>query len=110
MKVVHTHQDAAAQWLASFCRERQNSTVEWAFPAFFGGKFLLANVRRDVSHLRDDSPPHRTACQCRPLLDGQRRIGPAAGGSQLRELSRGAAGDAADEFCRSRTATAGRAA
>jgi hypothetical protein len=27
--------------LASFCRERQNSTVEWAFPALFGDKFYL---------------------------------------------------------------------
>ena len=27
--------------LASFCRERQNSTAESAFPALFGGKFCL---------------------------------------------------------------------
>jgi hypothetical protein len=27
--------------LASFCRERQNSTAESGFPAFFGGKFCL---------------------------------------------------------------------
>ena len=39
----------------------------------FRRQVLLAKVRRDVSHLRDDSPPHRTACQWRPLLDGQRR-------------------------------------
>jgi hypothetical protein len=32
--------------------------VEWAFPRFFVGKFLLAKSRRDVSHLRDDSSPH----------------------------------------------------
>src|SRR5580704_7665143 len=85
--------------------------VRWNghFRRFFAGKFLLARSRRDVSHLRDDSPPHWTACQCHPLLDGQRNW-PAAGGSRLAELSRGAAGDAADELCRSRTAAAGRAA
>jgi autotransporter passenger strand-loop-strand repeat protein len=27
--------------VASFCRERQNSTAESAFPAFLGGKFCL---------------------------------------------------------------------
>jgi hypothetical protein len=37
---------------------------------------LLASVRRDISHLRDDSPTHWTACQCHPLLDGQRNLPP----------------------------------
>ena len=75
----------------------------------FSGQVLLASKKRDVSHLRDDSL-HRTACLCRPLLDGQRSVRPAAGVFQLAELSRGAAGNAADELCGSRTAAAGRAA
>jgi hypothetical protein len=58
----------------------------------------------------DDSPPRRTACRCRPLLDGQRSGWPSAGGSRLAELSRGAGDGAADELCGSRTAAAGRAA
>jgi hypothetical protein len=76
----------------------------------FRRQVLLANGRRNVSHLRDDSPPHRTVCRCRPLPDGQRRGWPWPGGSRLVELSRGAASGAADELCRSRTAAAGRAA
>jgi hypothetical protein len=31
----------------------------------------------------DDSPPRRTACRCRPLLDGQRSGWASAGGSRL---------------------------
>jgi tripartite-type tricarboxylate transporter receptor subunit TctC len=27
--------------IASFCREGQNTSAEWAFPALFGGKFYL---------------------------------------------------------------------
>ncbi len=76
----------------------------------FRRQVLLANGRRDVSHLRDNSPPHRTVCRCRPLPDGQRRGWAWPGGSRLAELSRGAAAGAADELCRSRTAAAGRAA
>src|SRR5262245_6247576 len=74
----------------------------------FSSANLLANVRRDVSHLRDDSPPHRTACR-RPL-DWERSGSPAVGISAFAELNRGAASGAADELCRSRTAAAGRAA
>src|SRR5271157_1381477 len=75
----------------------------------FRQQVLLASGRRDVSHLRDDSPPHRRVCRYRGLV-GERSGSPAAGGSRLGELSRGAAGGAADELCRSRTAAAGRAA
>jgi hypothetical protein len=52
----------------------------------------------DAFHFRHDSPPHRTACQCRPLLDVQWSGWRAVGGSWLAELSRGAAGGTADEL------------
>jgi hypothetical protein len=35
------HEECLSHRWSSFCRERQNSSVEWAFPAFFGDMFYL---------------------------------------------------------------------
>jgi hypothetical protein len=47
-------------WQASLVSVAKGKIVRWNghLRRFFVGKFLLARSRRDVSHLRDDSPPH----------------------------------------------------
>ena len=78
---------------------------------FLQGYFFVAGLPLAFPKKRPFCLPDRFAgiFAMMPLLDGQRNWF-AAGGSRLAELSRVAAGGAADELCRSRTAAAGRAA
>jgi hypothetical protein len=63
----------------SLSRKEKNGTVDRCFQVF-RGQVLLVGVRRDDLSFGDDLPPHRTACRCRPLPDGQRSGQPAVAG------------------------------